>query len=93
MNNVLYQSLQKWTPFSVCTTLVILFSCVVVGWFVFHNQTPPIWSVTVLSVFGTIMAGIGAVNHGVVVANGVAGNTARAVVKEMQNASSDGKTP
>lgn len=92
--NFLFQALQKWTPFSVCVILCMGFACVVIGWYTFQGIQPPIWSVAVLTSFGSIMAAVGAVNHGVTVANGVARNTAVAVVKEMSdNASSDGTPP
>lgn len=92
-NNFLFQAMQKWTPFSVCVILVMVFACIVIGWYTFQGMQPPIWSVTILSVFGTIMAGVGAINHGVTIANGVAKSTATAVVKEMNNASSNRETP
>lgn len=90
--NPLYITMQRWTPFSITVMFIVAFSASVVGWFVFHGQNPPGWAIGILTVFATLTGAMGAIGHGVVVANGVAESTAKQVVKEIVNASSNGAT-
>lgn len=92
MQSWLYNNLQKWTPFSTLLVIAGVACIFVIVWDTITNQPIPSF---ILALLTLLLGGSGAATlfqHGVVVANGVAQNTARAVVQE-QAAVSGGLPP
>lgn len=82
MQNWLYNNLQKWTPFSTLLVIAGVACTFVIVWDTINNIPIPPFILTMLAL---LLGGSGAATlfqHGVVVANGVAQSTARAVVQE-----------
>ncbi len=87
MQNWLYTNLQKWTPFSVLLVLAGVSCLFVIGWDTINNQPIPPF---ILALFTLLIGSSGAATlfqHGVVVANGVAQDTARTIVQEQAQVS------
>ena len=83
--NWLYQNLQKWTPFSVIATVA---ACASVGLIIYDSIVGEPIPGFLYAIISLVFGGTGAttlISHGVTVANGVATNTAKAVVTEAVN--------
>lgn len=82
-NNWLYQQLQKWTPFSVLALIGSTACLVIIVLFPILHLDIPSYVYVVLSVLGVGTGTVQAVNHGVILANGVAKSTASETVKSV----------
>lgn len=82
MQTWLLQNLQKWTPFSVLAIMVVAACLFIVTWDSINNIPIPSFFYVLLTLVTGGTGTIAAISHGVVVANGVAKDTAKAVVSE-----------
>lgn len=82
----LYNNLKEWTPFSVLVLVAGVACAFIIVWDTIYGLPYPVAIVSILSV---LLAGSGTttlINHGVKVANGVAADTAAAVVQAANTA-------
>lgn len=79
-NNWIFQNLQKWSPFSVIAIMIVVTCLFIVAWNSIHNIPIPGFIYAILSILAGGTGATAAISHGVVVANGVAKDTAKSVV-------------
>lgn len=84
-NNWLFQQLQKWTPFSVIATLIVVACLVILVLFPIEHIDIPSIVYAILTAIGGVTGSVQLVSHGVTIANGVAKSTASETVKAVSS--------